>query len=161
MKTEIKVWSKIGHTPLTARVGAYCDELVSETADCTSPADAREYVLGVMKRTPHAHKGYFIMPEWDNQNIRSQWLIISDTFKQSETQPDKATARPFKKEPGYTITWRFEGQFWIEQGRFERFELRIYTTKAPGKIGVHTKNIGRTGEFEIAASEYKEPDSTG
>lgn len=74
MITEVYVWSRIGHTPITNRGGSYCDELVKETTDCTSPADAAEYVKGLMKRTPHADKGYFNISGWWNQNTRSQWI---------------------------------------------------------------------------------------
>lgn len=80
MKTQIKIWSAVGNTPVTKRGSSFCDELVSETTDCTSPEDARQYILGLMKRTPHADNANFYMPEWPNQNVRSQWLLISDTF---------------------------------------------------------------------------------
>ena len=84
LKTEIKVWSRIGHTPVTGRSGAYSDELVSETTDCTNPHDAEQYVVGLMKRTPHAYTGYFIIHEWWNQNTCSQWVDISQTFEVSK-----------------------------------------------------------------------------
>ena len=78
LKVNVMVWSEIGHTPLTNRVGAYCDELVNEVTTCTSPEDAFEYVKGLMKHTKHASKAHYYIPEYWNQNLRSRWITMSD-----------------------------------------------------------------------------------
>lgn len=73
-KTQVYVWSAIGHTPITGRVGSFCDELVVETVDTNGPEQARAYVADLLKRTAHAYSGYYYVNEYPNQNTRSSWL---------------------------------------------------------------------------------------
>jgi hypothetical protein len=71
--TEIVIWSNIGHTPLTNRTGAYCDELVRVTVPCTNPGQALELTQKLIKETPHGYSGYFNMIEYPNQNTRNRF----------------------------------------------------------------------------------------
>lgn len=77
MLTEIHIWSKIGHTPITGRAGAYCDVLLKENVDLANPKEAAAYVRAKLQTVPHADKGHFIIPEWPNQNVRSGWFTKS------------------------------------------------------------------------------------
>lgn len=77
MKAEIRIWSEIGHTPLTNRVGSYCDELVCVVVDAATHAEAKAAGVALLKSTPHAVKGHVSMPELPNQNFRSTWMTKS------------------------------------------------------------------------------------
>ena len=68
----IRIWSRIGHTPLTGRGGAYCDELaVAEVV--VSGVDAGIAKLReLLASTPHAEKGNVYSPTFPN-NFRSNW----------------------------------------------------------------------------------------
>ena len=72
-ETRIYVWSNIGHTPLTNRVGAYCDELVRTTVQCADPAEALAVTKKMIRETEHGYSGYFNMPEYPNQNTRNKF----------------------------------------------------------------------------------------
>lgn len=69
--TTITVWSNIGHTPLTHRTGAYCDELLHFTTVCEDPAEAKALTQSLIKLIPHGYSGYYHMPDYPNQNIRN------------------------------------------------------------------------------------------
>lgn len=73
MKTQIKVWSKIGCTPITGRIGAFCDVLVDKSFDCESPVQAAELVAKLVEETHYAASGHYDMPEWPNQNDRNRF----------------------------------------------------------------------------------------
>jgi hypothetical protein len=73
MKTEIRIWSRIGHTPITKRPGAYCDELVFADFDCETPTEAKHLVQQLIRDVPGADYGHFNMPEYWNHNTRSGW----------------------------------------------------------------------------------------
>jgi hypothetical protein len=73
MRTQIHIWSDIGHTPITNRSGAYCDVLVQTTVECDEPHEARAIVDNLLQTVPHAHKGHYYMPHYWNQNKRSDW----------------------------------------------------------------------------------------
>ena len=73
-KTEIVIWSKIGHCPVTNRKGAYCDELLKEEIECDSPASAKARVKKLLTTVPNAAKGYFYIPAYPNQNMRTGWI---------------------------------------------------------------------------------------
>lgn len=75
MKTIIHVWSKIGNTPLTGRKGAYCDELAKVEIETASPEEAHAKTVEMLKTIPHAEKGHYYLPDWWNQNTRSNWLL--------------------------------------------------------------------------------------
>ena len=81
LMAEVHVWSRIGHTPITNRKGAYCDELVHAMIEVSSPEDAHEKVLTIMENTPHAEKGHFNIPQWWNQNTRSSWLNMGQVYQ--------------------------------------------------------------------------------
>ena len=72
-KTIVKVWSDVGHTPITGRKGSYQDELVNVEIDCIDPTDAFNKVLDIKLQTPDAYSCYFFMPEYPNQNTNSQF----------------------------------------------------------------------------------------
>jgi len=72
--TEIRIWSRIGHCPLTNRKGAFCDELIKKQIQCDSPTSAKKHVQELLKNTPNADKGYFYVTEYPNQNIRTGWI---------------------------------------------------------------------------------------
>lgn len=74
MKTEIYVWSAIGNTPVTHRGGSFCDELYHGFIEAENPEDANAKAVELVRSTPHGDKGYFNMPEWPNQNTRSNWV---------------------------------------------------------------------------------------
>lgn len=76
MKTVIKVWSDIGHCPITKRAGNYCDLLVDQESNIfdVSPAKARKIVESLIKSTPHARSGYFCIVNWMNQNTRESFV---------------------------------------------------------------------------------------
>lgn len=71
---EIRIWSAIGHTPITGRRGAYCDELAMECIDVAHPGEAREAAEKLKKQHPHAATAHFNVPSYPNQNIRTGWL---------------------------------------------------------------------------------------
>jgi hypothetical protein len=72
-KTQVMIWSKEGHTPITGRGQSFCDELVNTYIDCVDPADALTKVLEIKKATPHAHSCYFNMVDYPNQNTKSKF----------------------------------------------------------------------------------------
>ena len=74
--TDIKVWSRSGHTPLTKRGSAYCDLLLDTRIFCASPEAAREQTRDLIIATPHGHYGHFNMPAYPNQNTRSDFTRI-------------------------------------------------------------------------------------
>lgn len=74
MKANIVVWSEIGSTPLTGRIGSYCDELVKVTINVNSPVEAKAKVRELIANTKYASRGHFEMPEWWNQNERTGWV---------------------------------------------------------------------------------------
>lgn len=71
MKTEIYIWSRIGHTPVTKRGGLFCDVLIHADVDCESPEAARKFVRALIAAHPHGNYGHFNMPEYWNHNTRS------------------------------------------------------------------------------------------
>ena len=72
-KTIVKVWSDVGHTPITNRGSSYQDELVHTEIECTDPTDAFNKTLEIKRQTPHAYQCYFYMPDYPNQNTRSRF----------------------------------------------------------------------------------------
>lgn len=77
---ELRLWSSVGHAPLTNRQGSYCDLLVVETVEVTSPRDAREKLAELAKRTKHSSKGHFYIPGFPNQNVRTHWTCGPNLF---------------------------------------------------------------------------------
>ena len=74
MKVEIRIWSAIGSTPITNRIGSFCDELVFVTVDAADLNDAKAQGKVLLASTPYAERGHISAPEWWNQNQRSTWL---------------------------------------------------------------------------------------
>ena len=72
-RNNVFIWSNTGHTPITGRGQAFCDELVNTYIDCVDPADALTKVLEIKKATPHAHSCYFNMIDYPNQNTKSKF----------------------------------------------------------------------------------------
>ena len=70
-ETTIFVWSNIGNTPITKRVGAFCDELVKIKVQCATPGDALKLTQDLIKSTKHGYSGYFGMPDYPNQNTNT------------------------------------------------------------------------------------------
>lgn len=71
--TEIKIWSRTGHTPITHRTGAYCDLLVDVKVECTDPDHALQVTKELKDKTQHAFACHFNMHGYPNQNTRSQF----------------------------------------------------------------------------------------
>lgn len=72
---EYIVWSRIGHTPLTGRVGAFCDELAKGTFTTDgSKEDAEEQLRKIVRDTPNAVKGGAVSYDHPNQNFRTIWV---------------------------------------------------------------------------------------
>ena len=69
--TEIKIWSRIGYTPITHRVGSFCDVLLETNILVENPEEAKERLSKLMKATSHAASGYYYISEYPNQNVRS------------------------------------------------------------------------------------------
>lgn len=67
------IWTNVGHTPITGRKGAFCDKLLEATVFVSSPDEARKILVEMAKITPHAHKGYYHLPKYPNQNLRHNW----------------------------------------------------------------------------------------
>lgn len=74
-KTKFYIWSDIGHTPLTNRGSYYCDLLLEQTELCKSPHEASIVLDELLQKTEHAHKGYFEMIGYWNQNTRYNYAI--------------------------------------------------------------------------------------
>jgi len=74
MQTRIRIWSEIGYTPVTRRAGSYCDLLADVTVDCLNPAEAVKEGKAILAKTPFGVSGHFEMPEWPNQNTRSNYF---------------------------------------------------------------------------------------
>jgi hypothetical protein len=72
--TQIRLWTKLGHTPVTGRSGPYYDELLHTTVLCENPAEATALVRKLIQETEHADSGYFRMPEYPNHNINSRFI---------------------------------------------------------------------------------------
>jgi len=70
----LKVWSSIGHTPITNRRGPYCDLLVDTTVEVVGPGEARDALTKLIEATPHANDGHFDVPSHPNQNTRTGWV---------------------------------------------------------------------------------------
>lgn len=73
-ETNFFIWSDIGHTPLTNRKGSYCDLLLEQSGFCESPREARIALDELLEKTDHAHKGYFEMIGYWNQNTRYDYV---------------------------------------------------------------------------------------
>lgn len=73
-ETTLFIWSNIGHTPLTKRVGAYCDELAKVVIMCADPGEALSRGRELLARTEHGYSGAFSMPDYPNQNTRSAFF---------------------------------------------------------------------------------------
>lgn len=69
--TVIIVWSNIGHTPLTKRQGAYCDELLHFETECENPGEARALAQKLVRGVEHGYSAYYNLPEYPNQNTRN------------------------------------------------------------------------------------------
>ncbi len=75
-RTEIRIWSRAGHTPLTNRAkrdSSYCDLLFETVVFCQSPDAARAETRALIKATPHGDIGHFNMPDHPNQNTRNRF----------------------------------------------------------------------------------------
>lgn len=72
-QTIVVVWSNIGHTPLTNRAGACCDELVRVTIECKDHAEALQKTKQMIRETMHGHSGHFRMVDYPNQNLCSRF----------------------------------------------------------------------------------------
>ena len=76
-KTEIRIWSEIGHTPITGRPGEYCDELVHMTVWLPGHDAAADFVRNMLDLVPHAVTGHFAITNYPNQNLQSDWIGLS------------------------------------------------------------------------------------
>lgn len=73
-EAELVLWSRVGHTPLTKRQGAYCDELARKKVMVAGVSEARSALMHLAGQTPYSSKGYYYIPALPNQNIRSAWV---------------------------------------------------------------------------------------
>lgn len=70
---ELVCWSAIGHTPLTNRGGAHCDELARKMVNVKDHADAKSKLIEFTNSTEHAVNGHAqLSVAYPNQNYRSQ-----------------------------------------------------------------------------------------
>lgn len=75
-KVDYKIWSQIGHTPITNRWGNYCDLLDEGEFLATGPCDARLKLKEIHSKIEHAYKCHFFIPDFPNQNVRQDWIIF-------------------------------------------------------------------------------------
>lgn len=73
-RAEIRIWSDVGHTPVTGRGSGFRDLLVDTTIDVTGPEDARAKARQLIRETPHGVTGHASLPTWWNQNEREHWV---------------------------------------------------------------------------------------
>lgn len=76
MEAEIRIWSSVGHTPVTKRAGKYCDLLVYKIIEVANVSEAKERTKQLIRSTQHATKGNFYCPEEPNQNKRTGWVSL-------------------------------------------------------------------------------------
>ena len=72
-ETTNTIFSATGNTPVTNRIGSYCDVLAKVTMLCETPEQAKAKTLELKKQTEHAYSCHFSMPDYPNQNTRSQF----------------------------------------------------------------------------------------
>lgn len=70
----IKIWSDIGHTPITNRKGAYCDELKTFSIAVYSHEQAIENVKDAIRAIPHAVSGHYNIINYPNHNKASNFV---------------------------------------------------------------------------------------
>ena len=70
-QTTIVIWSNVGHTPITNRDGAYCDELVRMTAEFENPDQAKSFTRELVQKTEHGYMGYYHVIDYPNQNTKN------------------------------------------------------------------------------------------
>ena len=73
-KTIITVWSRVGNTPVSKRGGLFCDRLAEKVIECKEPLEARQATIDLIENINHAAEGFFHMPEYPNQNLKSGWV---------------------------------------------------------------------------------------
>lgn len=73
-ETTIRIWSKIGSTPVTNRAGAFCDVLSDLTVKCETPDEAKAAARAAILATTHGDRAYFNMNGHPNQNTKSGWV---------------------------------------------------------------------------------------
>jgi len=73
-RCEIKIWSKVGHTPITKRSGSYCDVLHKQTIEVRDVSQAHRFTKHLLKEIKFADSGHYFMPEFPNQNTRSNFV---------------------------------------------------------------------------------------
>jgi hypothetical protein len=76
IKTEIKIWSSNGHTPITNRGRNYCDLLLDAVIEIDSIDDAREKTKELIRTTKSGSKGFYYAPEYWNKNKNSGWISL-------------------------------------------------------------------------------------
>ena len=73
-RTEIKIWSRYGHTPITNRGGAFLDLLLDCVIFCDTPREARIRTKFLIEACPHGYSGHYSLLEHPNQNIRDGFI---------------------------------------------------------------------------------------
>ena len=68
IRTEIKIWSSIGNTPLTGRGKCFCDLLLDTVIEIEKIEEARNIVKKLIKDTKSGYKGSYFCPEYWNKN---------------------------------------------------------------------------------------------
>lgn len=73
-QARLIIWSDIGHTPLTGRVGAFCDELLNEEIIVADKASAVDVAKSALANTRYGVLAHVAIPGLPNQNDRSIWV---------------------------------------------------------------------------------------
>lgn len=80
-RAEVRIWSEIGHCPITKRDGAYYDELAIVQLSVVGPVEAFNRTVELIKAIPHGHSGHFTIVDYPNQNTRSGWVNTRDSVR--------------------------------------------------------------------------------
>lgn len=73
MKATIRVWSAIGHTPVTGRKGAYCDELVRVENVYSSVDEIVKTMRDTLENTRYGVDAHYDAPDAPN-NFKTGWM---------------------------------------------------------------------------------------
>jgi hypothetical protein len=130
MKAEIRIWSRIGDTPLTGRAGSYCDELAHVNLEVGHPLEAQRATERLLLETPHAYNGHYSVPDHPNQNLRKGWVNRGDAARAAMRRDAQAVpvdtpwGRAITRErvaPGlWVVTTASHGGYYVEPSALDR-----------------------------------------
>ena len=74
-RTEIMIFSPVGQTPLTKRMGSYCDLLLKEYFMLDNPAQAKQKIRDLIASIVHnVGSAHYYIPDYPNQNTQCGWV---------------------------------------------------------------------------------------